>query len=294
MTRLPDTVDISDLPDSTPPGMKSFVSSVREGYYTQRGNFNHWKKAAGTISQLSPVLHFLLCVGTGASMRPMLHQMPGAILHLKGGSTTGKSIALQTVLSLRADPSDMTWCFDSMSTLKWYTIAAENNFLCLDDTHMAILPDNGACRATSASFFQQFDDISSPHCTIISSGVPSIYTLGNGPLKNALEIDARVLPFWPHHEHLPAWWMDHWINELRMHYGHARDKILDSLSQKTDFWMECSDKYWGLIPDAVSPGKKGIFVQAQLGRLWLEQHADIKVDNFSVYDFLLRNARKSF
>lgn len=293
MTRLPDPIDISDLPDSTPVGIKSFVSHVREGYYTKQGNYSHWKKAIGTIAQHSPVLHFLLCVATGASMRPMLQQMPGAIVHLKGTSTTGKSIALQTVLSLRANPSDMTWCFDSMSTLKWYTIAAENNFLCLDDTHMAILPDNGACKPMSPSFFQQFDHDKAPHCTIISTGVPSIYTLGDGPLQNALEIDARMMPFWPHPEHLQPWWMDHWVNELRMHYGHARERILDSLSQKSEFWTECYEKHWELLPNTISPGKRSVFVQAQLGRLWLQQHADLSVEEFSVYQSLLRNARKS-
>ena len=226
-------------------------------------------------------------------MRPMLQQMPGAIVHLKGTSTTGKSIALQTVLSLRANPSDMTWCFDSMSTLKWYTIAAENNFLCLDDTHMAILPDNGACRPMSPSFFQQFDHDTAPHCTIISTGVPSIYTLADGSLQNALEIDARIIPFWPHPEHLQRWWMDHWINELRMHYGHARERILDSLSQKSEFWTECYEKYWNQLPNSLPAGKRSIFVQAQLGRLWLQQHADLSVDEFTVYQSLLRNANKS-
>ena len=242
----------------------------------------------------SPVMHFLLCVATGASMRPLLHTMPGGIIHLKGSSTTGKSIALQTVLSLRADPSDMTWCFDSMSTLKWYTIAAENNFLCLDDTHMGILPDEGPCKAISASFFQQFDGDRAPHCTIFSSGVPSVYTLAGGSLHNALEIDARMMPFWPHPEHLQAWWMDHWVNELRLHYGHARKKIHDGLSQRTEFWMECYTKYWDALPKILSPGKRSLFVQAQLGRLWLEQHADISIESFAVYDSLLRNAHKSF
>lgn len=294
MTPVPDPIDISDLPDGTPVGIKSFVSYVREGYYTKQGNYSHWKKAVGTIAQYSPALHFLLCVAVGASMRPMLQKMPGAIVHLKGTSTTGKSIALQTVLSLRADPSDMTWCFDSMSTLKWYTIAAENNFLCLDDTHMAILPDNNsACKPMSPSFFQQFDKDNAPHCTIISTGVPGIDTLADGHLKNALEIDAQWIPLWPHPEHLQRWWMDYWINELRMHYGHAREKILDSLSQKTDFWTECYEKYWNSLPAAMPPGKRSVFVQAQLGRLWLQQHADIVLDDFAVYDLLLKKSNKS-
>ena len=286
------TVDLSDLPANASANLRSFVSMVREGYCTKQGSWNHWKLAAGTIAQYSPAMYFLLCVAAGAIMRPLVPQLPGGIVHLKGLSTTGKSIALQTALSLRADPSDMTWCFDSMSTVKWYTIAAENNYLCLDDVHMAILPDNGACKPMSASFFQMFDLPDAPHCTIMSTSVPSIYTLAEGELKSVVELDARVHPFWPHHEHLSAWWMDHWVQELRQHYGHARERILDSLSQKTELWLEWFEHDFESLPKDMPPGKRSVLVQALLGRRWLTQNAKIEIQDFEVFDFFVRNYKK--
>ena len=191
-------VDISDLPADTPPGVKSFISTVRLGYSTIKGTFEGWKRAIRRIAKHAPVIHFTTAVAVGALMRPLLRDMPGGILYLQGTSTTGKSIALRTALSLRADPSDMTWGFDSMATLKWYTVAAEHNFLCLDDIHMAILPDNDSGRPVSSAYLLGFDHWEqSPHTTILATGIPNLRALAGKHLEQAVEVDAQQLPLWP-------------------------------------------------------------------------------------------------
>jgi len=270
--------DLSDLPKDASASLKSFVSTVREGYYTQRGSFSKWQKAMQMLTRNSPVAALSLCVAVGASMRPLLTYLPGFILHLQGTSTTGKSILLHTILSLRADPSDMTWCFDGVGTIKWYIVAANNNFLCLDDVHMAILPDKGSTKPVPSSVFYNFDSDNAPHVTLITTGYTSLSMLAPDGVKNSVEIHAARHSFWPTPDEQLPWWMDSWLNELKLNYGHAWNRIGDSLSTKSDFWEERSGYYWGEAPKSLSPGRKSFWVQYHLGKLWLSQHADICID----------------
>lgn len=284
-------IDTSDLPMDVPNNIRTFVSMVREGYSTQQGSFKHWKKAITEIVSNSPAMHFILCVAVGATMRPLIPTMPGGILHLRGLSTTGKSIALQTVLSLRADPSDMTWCFDMMSTVKWYTVAAENNYLCLDDVHMAILPENGACKPMSPSFFNQFEELNSPHVTIISSSVPGISTLNGHAFIGGVEIDSREFPLWPTPHGGSPWWMDQWIQTLKLNYGQCRDKILDSLSNQSEMWLDIYDREMKKMPSKLSPAQQAIFVQAEMGRIWLNTALELGIEKNVVADKLKSTLR---
>lgn len=281
-------VDISDLPADTPPGVKSFISTVRLGYSTKKGTFEGWRRAIRRIAKHAPVIHFTTAVAVGALMRPLLRDMPGGILYLQGASTTGKSIALRTALSLRADPSDMTWGFDSMATLKWYTVAAEHNFLCLDDIHMAILPDNDSGRPVSSAYLLGFDHWEqSPHTTILATGIPNLRALAGKHLEQAVEIDAQQLPLWPTPAGMSPWWMDEPLSELRVHYGRAHDRIGDSISKDADYWTEQYQMNMEqLTPRIPLPGQRALFVQASLGLQWLESHAGVKSD-FTVHNALL-------
>lgn len=283
-------IDISDLPATATPAVKSFVSTVREGYRTQNGRWEGWVKAAGTIAEASPVLYFELCLGVGSLMRPMFKNMPGGIFHIKGRSTTGKTLALQTVLSLRADPADMTWCFDGQATLKWYTVAAEQNFLCLDDIHVAIMPDSGACRPIPPAYFQMFEDNSAPHTTIISTSVKGLSDLAGRPFTQGYEIDAddASTPIWPNMPDRDPWWMDAWMSELKMNYGIAFDKVADSLVQQHQALLVEHATLEKAIPARIQGGRRSILILAQMGRTWLKQHAGIHIDEFTLYDSLLK------
>lgn len=283
-------IDISDLPATATPAVKSFVSTVREGYRSQRGDWTGWVKAASVISQASPVLYFGLCLGVGSLMRQMFTNLPGGILHIKGKSTTGKTLSLQTILSLRADPGDMTWCFDGLSTLKWYTVAAEKNFLCLDDIHVAIMPDTGACRAVPHAYFNMFEDGLAAHTTIISTSVLGLNELAGKPFSQGYEIDAddKNTPIWPVMRDRDPWWMDTWMSELKCNYGMAIDHIGDSLVQDHQALLVEEARLQKSVPARVQGGRRSILILSQLGRSWLQKHAGIHHEQFVIYDSLLK------
>jgi hypothetical protein len=284
------TIDISDLPSSASAAVKSFVSNVRDGYRTQKGDWASWLKAASVISQASPVMYFGLCVGIGSLMRPMFRSMPGCILHIKGGSTTGKTIALQTILSLRADPSDITWCFDGPSTLKWYTIAAEHNFLCLDDLHVAIMPDTGPCRPVPAAYFANFEGPTAPHTTIISTSVLGLDELAKHSFLEGFEIDAadKATKIWPVNPDLDPWWMDAWMSELKSNYGIAVDRIGDSLVNDHQTLIMEEARLQKAMPERIRGGRRSLLILAQLGRYWLQNRAGLYIDAFPVYDAMAK------
>ena len=289
MTSTPsNAIDISDLPTDTPSGIKSFISNVRMGYSTKKGTFEGWKRAMRPIIKHAPVMHLVSAIGIGALMRPLLRDMPGGILFLQGASTTGKSIALQTALSIRANPADMTWGFDSMATLKWYTLAAEHNFLCLDDINMAILPDDDSSRPVSSTYLLGFDDpANAPHTTIIATGNPNLRALAGKEIHNALEIDAQTFSFWPTPAGMNPWWMDESIGALKMHYGRAHDRIADSLSKESPHWrMRYEQISCALETKIPEVGRRALFVQAALGQEWLTRHAGIR-SSFEAYRHLL-------
>ena len=281
-------IDISDLPASASPAIRSFVSTVREGYHTQRGTIKEWNKAAKIICGHSPLMHFLLSVAVGSLMRTAFKDMPGTILHIKGNSTTGKTTALQTLISLRADPSDLTWCFDGVATLKWYTIAADNNFLCLDDIHVAIMPDNGVCRPIPHVYFKQFEDGSATHTTIISTSELGLKQLAGADYKAGLEINVDDYPIWPMYDHLSPWWMDTHISDLKLNYGHVVYKVADSLSQHYDAWVEFKHELDEVIGCRSNPSKRALFLLYRLGQRWLLDYADIPNSSLELSDSLMR------
>ena len=300
-------VDVSDIPTNASGNIRSFVSLVRDGYSTQSGTWDKWRKSIRALMQHSPVVSYLVCSGIGATMRPLWPGAPSSLIYLRGTTTTGKSIALQAVLSLRANPGDMTWCFDSMHTIKWYSVAADLNFLCLDDVHMCIMPEQGACKPLAPSYFQQMRqqyhtcnedsfsyrtewllnpsmDVRPPHVGLIMTGVPELSALVGSAIPEAVEIDARQEPFWPVFDHLQPWWMDHWIQELRHHYGHARARVLESMSASPDLWrtafFQAMDEYITKRPGHYAQALA--YAQAKVGQLWLKDHADIECPS-SIY-----------
>jgi hypothetical protein len=281
--------DISDLPPSATAAVKSFVSSVREGYRTKKGDWSCWLKSVSFISQASPVMYFSLCVAVGSLMRPMFRTMPGCVLHIKGASTTGKTIALQTILSLRANPSDITWCFDGLPTLKWYTIAAEHNFLCLDDLHVAIMPDTGACRPVPSSYFCSFEGDSAPHTTIISTSVLGLDELVEHNFLEGYEIDAadKRTHIWPVTPDVDPWWMDTWMSDLKSNYGIAVDRISDSMVNDHQALLKEEDRIQKSIPGRIKGGRRSLLTLAQLGRYWLEHNAELRIESFPVYDAMI-------
>lgn len=281
-------IDISDLPATATPAVKSFVSIVREGYHTKRGSWKEWIKAVNAICKESPAMYFVLCVGVGSLMRTAFKDIPGTVLHIKGNSTTGKTVALQTLLSLRADPSDMTWCFDGVPTLKWYTVAADNNFLCLDDIHVAIMPDTGVCRPIPASYFKQFEEGTAPHTTIVSTSELGIKQLAGLDYKACVELDVSQIPLWPVNDKLTPWWMDTYVSDLKMNYGHAVEKIADSMSQHYDAWSDYKNELEDQIGLRGNPSRRAIFILANLGKRWLSDYASLYESSFVVYDNLLK------
>jgi hypothetical protein len=191
-----DTI-IGSKSENTSSNIRSFVSMLREGYSTVVGNWKNWKDSIQKIINNSANMNVLIALSAGSLMRSAFPKMSPALINIRGNSTSGKSIALQTIVSLRADPKDLVWCFDSMSTLKWYVIAAENNFLCLDDIHMSILPDNSSlCKPVSSSFFSEFESKMS-NSTLITTSLVPIDNLAGFTFKNGVEINLNYEPLWP-------------------------------------------------------------------------------------------------
>ena len=283
-------VDLSDVSDSVPLSARSFISEVRLGYHVSNGSWKPWCSSVQQLVKHSPVFYFTLGLGVGSLMRslPVLSSLPSSILNLKGYSTTGKTTLLQALVSLRANPSDMTWGFENVSTLKWFTVAAHHNFLAIDDLHMAIIPDDAVAVPAPLSYFQWLDQNAPPNCTLITTSVPSIDLLQKKRMPFTFEIDAGHYPIWPVADGMDPWWMDAHLSVLRSNFGQAYDKIQHSLVTNTDVWSDMASDLLKRYPKDLNPAQRGFFVLSKLGHQWLREHAFVEGDA-GIHDVLLKS-----
>lgn len=263
-----------------PSYVKNFISDIKDGYFSKNGSEELWRKSMGFILKNSETMAFVLSVAAGSLLRKALPETPGGVIHISGDSSVGKTQVLRAAMSLRANPMDMTWCFDSVSTLKWYTVAADKNFLCLDDIHMAIIPDNGSAKPVPELYLKQVCEQ--------APGYPqtTIFTVSTMPLKefvknsdSMIEINTNLPNFtiWPYHADRDIWWMDEPMYHITNNYGFASELIEQWISSKGfsisstygiihERWLNTWNEYKGL-----NSSKQGLLLLSYLGEILLNE-----------------------
>jgi hypothetical protein len=199
------------------------IENLRKGYFSVGGDFDEWKRVITVLLDKQPHLSILMAAAAGSILRPMGANLSPSWIHINGGSSVGKTMALKIMVSLRTNPETIVWCFADGTILKVYTQAADGHFLCLDNAMVAIIPDGErSARPIPPAYLHHMSGLESdntePSVTIITTADKKASFLSEK--TPVLEIDAEgATPLWVNHPHEPGWWMDKWVPYLYENYG---------------------------------------------------------------------------
>lgn len=238
---------------STPffPLDKAVPDGIRAGYLETCGTWDGWRIAMTEMLGANAGMAFLVSLAAGSLLRDRLDAKQPLWVHLSGESSTGKTLAIKSMVSLRSSPENMVWCFDGIGALKTATVGATDaGFLCLDDAHLSMIPDNTRhANKVSDVYLRhmcgEVRDGSEPAVTLFTaSDLRAVGFIRPISDDGSIEIDMRQTTLWPERD--TRWWMDEYIPALYLNYGHAHDRIclwFDSLgdARKKYFDMKISE-----------------------------------------------------
>lgn len=228
------------------------MTTIRDGYFSVKGAESIWKEHIKALIDGSPMAHALFAIAAGSMMRDIC-PVPSAVIYLKNASTTGKTVMIKLLMSLRSNPQDIMWCFDSVSTLDYFVKEAHELYLCLDDAQHAIIPDKSEhSRHISDHFLQkvlQNDDIQTT--LFLTSLYPS-------HLKNKAFYQFKDHDLFPIPKQGSPWWMDEHLVYLYQNYGFGTVAI-------NNFELEYKDQLLALESE-------GILKLLDMGNLWIKEY----------------------
>ncbi|HEY6435069.1 MAG TPA: hypothetical protein VIY47_00640, partial [Ignavibacteriaceae bacterium] len=181
------------------PKDQEYFESLKQGYFSKSGSVQAWKDTIAPLLQ-SPTVTWLLTLAIGSLLREQLGFLNGTLVHLHAPDGASKTQALQIMVSLRADPHNLVWSFDELSTLKLYTAAAANNFLCLDDVHVAIMSDDLKSGPLPEKYIQHVCNPDEPvKTTVVTASEWPLRLIAPKMADQILEIHAEAPGFeiWP-------------------------------------------------------------------------------------------------
>ena len=200
--------------------------SIREGYFNSKGSEEIWRLHFGALLNGSPFVYTCVALAAGSLMLPFISQQNTHIVYIANGSTTGKTVLTKILMSLRSNPQDITWCFDSTSTLDMFVHDAHELFLCLDDAQQAIIPDKkGIVRGIPDSFFEKILNNNTIKTTLF------VTSLKNSHIHHSHFYHFKDIDIFENKKNRKPWWMDEHLIELYMNYGFGVASIQDFAEQ---------------------------------------------------------------
>lgn len=199
----------------------AYFEELKVGYFSHSGTFETWKDTIRPLLQ-SPTVSWLITLAAGSLLRPRLGGFQGTLVHLHAPDGASKTQAMQILVSLRADPHNLVWSFDEVATLDLYTAAAADNYLCLDDVHVAIMGDDMRSSPLPEKYIKHVCNPNEPvQTTIITASEWPMRLIAPAMANPILEIHTEAPGFeiWPSTMDIEPWWMETPIPLLYDNYG---------------------------------------------------------------------------